>query len=70
MIHLTKINGEPIMVNADLIETITANPDTVIQFTNGKTIILLESPDEVRRKVIEFRREILAGPQVTTKNEE
>ena len=70
MIYLTKINGEPIMVNADLIETVTTTPDTVIQLTNGKTIILLESPDEIRRKVIEFRREILAGPQLLTQNEE
>jgi flagellar protein FlbD len=61
MISLTKINGEKVMLNSDLIETITKNHDTIIQLTDGKRFMVLESPEEVREKVIEFRRRIFQG---------
>ena len=35
-------------------------PDTVISLTTGQKFVVLESADEVIRRVIEFRREILA----------
>ena len=37
-------------------------PDTVISLTNGQKFVVLETSDEVIRKVIEFRREISRGP--------
>ena len=65
MIHLTRINHVPLVLNSDTIEHIDLTPDTVISLTNGQKFVVLESSDEVIRKVIEFRREIyrgLAGP--------
>jgi flagellar protein FlbD len=60
MIHLTRINRTPLVLNADLIEHIETTPDTVISLTNGQKFVVLESTDEVVRKVIAFRREIQA----------
>jgi flagellar protein FlbD len=46
-----------------LIEHLEATPDTVISMINGQKFVVLESSDDVIRKVIEFRREILkSGP--------
>ncbi len=60
MIHLTRINRVPLVLNSDLIEHIEATPDTVISLTNGQKFVVLESVDEVIGKVIEFRRAIHA----------
>ncbi len=63
MIRLTRINHVPLVLNADLIEHLETTPDTVISMTNGQKFVVLESSDDVIRKVIEFRREILkSGP--------
>jgi flagellar protein FlbD len=59
MIHLTRINHAPLVLNSDLIEHIEATPDTVITLTNAQKMMVLESADEVIQRVIEFRRCIL-----------
>ena len=64
MIHLTRINHVPLVLNADLIEHVETTPDTVISMTNGQKFVVLESADEVVRRVIEFRRAILARTAV------
>ncbi len=61
MIRLTRINHIPLVLNADLIEHIEATPDTVISLTNGQKFVVLESTDDVIRKVVEFRQEISSG---------
>lgn len=63
MIHLTRLNRAPVIINADLIEHIDANPDTVISTTNGQKFMVLESSEEVVRRVIEYRRAILTAPE-------
>ncbi|MBX5465401.1 MAG: flagellar FlbD family protein [Clostridia bacterium] len=63
MIWLTRLNGDELVVNADMIETVEATPDTVITLANGHRWIVAESPDEVIRRVVAYRREIAAGPR-------
>lgn len=58
MIRLTRINHVALVLNSDLIEHIETTPDTVISLTNGQTFVVLEPPEEVIRRVIEFRRAI------------
>lgn len=58
MIHLTRLNHVPLVLNSDLIEHIETTPDTVISLTGGQTFIVREAADEVIRRVIEFRRAI------------
>jgi flagellar protein FlbD len=56
MIHLTRINRSPLVLNSDLIEHIEVTPDTVISLTTGQKFMVLESSDEVVERVKEFRR--------------
>jgi len=58
MISVTRLNGKPIVVNADLIRTVESNPDTTIQFVNGERIVVRESVDEVVRRTIEYGRHL------------
>jgi flagellar protein FlbD len=68
MIHLTRLNHRPLVLNADLIESIEATPDTMISLTTGQKLVVLEPAEEVVRRVVEFRRAIysaiLAGPYI------
>jgi flagellar protein FlbD len=61
MIHLTRINHIPLVLNSDVIEHIEITPDTVISLTNGQKFVVLETSDEVVRKIVEFRREVFRG---------
>ncbi|HEY4361510.1 MAG TPA: flagellar FlbD family protein [Bryobacteraceae bacterium] len=66
MIHVTRINRVPLVLNSDLIEHMESAPDTIISLTNGQKFMVLESADEVINRVIAFRRKILAqGPCAT-----
>ncbi len=58
MITLTKLRGEEFVLNSDLIETVTENPDTTIVLTNGNVLIVREPMEEVVRKVMEFRKQV------------
>jgi len=58
MIQLTRLNRLPLVLNADLIETIEVTPDTVISLTTGQKLVVQESAEEVVRRVVEFRRAI------------
>ena len=61
MIRLTRLNSHALTVNSDLIKFIENAPDTMLTLTNGEKIVVRESADEVVRKVVEFRRAVLAG---------
>jgi flagellar protein FlbD len=61
MILLTRLNNRPFTVNSDLIKFIEQSPDTVITLLNGEKLLVLESAEEVRNRVVEFRRTILHG---------
>ncbi len=57
MIELNKLNGMSIFVNPDLIRAVESTPDTVINFTDGETILVRNSPQEIVQKIISFRRQ-------------
>ncbi len=58
MIALTRLNNQPITVNADLIETLESTPDTVVTLTSGNKLIVRDSPDEIAAKIVEYKRRI------------
>ena len=58
MIALTRLNSLSIMVNADLIETLEATPDTVVTLTSGNKFVVRDSPQEIQAKIIEYKRRI------------
>jgi flagellar protein FlbD len=59
VILLTQLNDNAVHVNADLIETIESTPDTVITLTNGKKLLVRETPDEVVARVVSFKQAML-----------
>lgn len=56
VIELTRINHSCLILNSDLIEHVQATPDTVITLTNGHNYLVLEPPETVVDKMIEYRR--------------
>ncbi|MEO2049172.1 MAG: flagellar FlbD family protein [Pirellulales bacterium] len=56
MIKLTRLNGEPFILNADLIKYVEQRPDTYITLTTDERIVVTESPDEVMRRTIDYQR--------------
>lgn len=57
MVQLTKLNGSPVFVNPDLIRWIEPSPDTLLAFADGERLMVRESPEFVRARFLEFRRE-------------
>ena len=72
MIHLTRLNNQPLVVNADLIKFIENAPDTVITLLTGDKIVVRESVDEVLKRVAEFHERFLrrVAPTITFENGE
>lgn len=58
MITVTRLNGKRLVVNAELIRTVEANPDTTITLINGDHIIVAESMDQVVERAIEYGRSL------------
>jgi len=56
MIKVTRLNNSVIVINDDLIEFVESSPDTIISLTDGKKIMVKESPDEIIERVADFRR--------------
>ncbi len=58
MIRLTRLNNTELIVNADLIKFVEQAPDTVITLTSGDKIVVRESPEQVVKLVVDFRRSV------------
>ncbi len=58
MIVVKKINQQEIMVNPELIQTIEFSPHAVMSLTTGEKVIVDETPDDIMRKIIEYKRAI------------
>lgn len=63
MIKVTRLDHSELVVNAELIETIEATPDTVITLTGGKKLVVSEDVEEVVRRVMEYRRHAYGSQQ-------
>lgn len=64
MISLKRINKEAFMVNCDLIEFIEETPDTVISMVSGRKLVVNESGEEIKRLVIEYKRQIFCASRL------
>ena len=65
MIRLTRLNGNPITLNSDLIKFVENAPDTVITLVSGEKMVVKETSEEVMQRVVEFRRLVLSGLKLT-----
>jgi flagellar protein FlbD len=58
MITVTRLNGKPFVINADLIKVVEENPDTTLRLTTGDTLIVRESMKEVVELAIDYGRSL------------
>jgi len=64
VIPIRILNGSTLYINAELVETLTAVPDTVITLTTGRKILTRTSPEEILAAVLDYRRRIHQAPIV------
>ena len=61
VIQLIRLNGQPVMVNCDLIEALEETPDTVVTLTSGNKLIVRDRMADIQQKIVDFKRKIY-GP--------
>ncbi len=59
MIWVTRLRGQSIVLNADLIESVESTPDTVITMIDGRKYMVEESPELVVERVVQYRAALL-----------
>ena len=58
MIQVTRLNGLPVVINAELIKFVEATPDTLISLTTGEKIMVKEPVDVVAGLATRYRHQI------------
>jgi flagellar protein FlbD len=61
MIEVTRLNGNPMVLNSDLIKSAEASPDTMLTLINGEKLIVREECVEVVERVLAYRARLLAA---------
>ncbi len=56
MIYLTRLNGEKVILNIDLIEYMEKTPDTVVTLVTGKKFVVREPVHEIWEEVVQEKR--------------
>lgn len=60
LILVHRLRGEPMVLNADLIESIEATPDTIITMVDGRKVVVSDGTDAIVDRIRMFRAQILA----------
>ncbi|MES2745221.1 MAG: flagellar FlbD family protein [Bdellovibrionota bacterium] len=63
MILLTKLNHQKILINLETIKYIESVPDTLLFFTNGDSIMVLEDIETVSKAVLNYQVSIFQKSQ-------
>jgi flagellar protein FlbD len=58
MIRLTRLNGQPFVINAEKIRFVESTPDTVVCCDTGEKLMVKETLQEVMQRAIEYARVI------------
>ncbi|MCK8823545.1 flagellar FlbD family protein [Fuchsiella alkaliacetigena] len=58
LIEVTKLNGTPLVINAELIELVETTPDTVVSLTSGRKIVVQEDAASIVERVVDYKQEI------------
>ncbi|MDR1558094.1 MAG: flagellar FlbD family protein [Clostridiales bacterium] len=66
MIRITKLNGQKLTINCELIQAIEETPDTTITMTTGDKYIAVESIDEINRQVVAYKQGIYGSSMINT----
>ena len=66
MIKLTRLDGEPFVLNAELIRYIERRPDTFVTLTSGDRIVVSETMDEVVERAVQYQQQKHFMPMPST----
>jgi flagellar protein FlbD len=55
MVPVTRLNGQEVYVNADLILFLEKSPETILTLQSGKKITVKESIPQIIEKIVEFK---------------
>ncbi len=69
MIKLTKLNGQIEVVNAELIESAEATPDTIVRLTTGRKLVVKDSIDDFIAKVVSYKKSVAAKISVVERTQ-
>jgi flagellar protein FlbD len=58
MIVVHRLNGSEFVINDHHIETLEANPDTVITLMNEKKYVVKETTEEIINMIIAYERQV------------
>ena len=61
MIKLTRLNGEEIYINSDLIEKIEEKADTMITMNSQMQYVVKEKIIDINNRIISFKKNIFSG---------
>ena len=62
MIKVTRLNDSVLIINADMIQSLKAIPETVITFTNNDKIMVKEPIEEVSQRIVYYHRDVYSTP--------
>jgi flagellar protein FlbD len=62
MIKLTRLNGQEMIINADLIELIEARPDTIVTMNTGEKYIVREAVDDIIARISRYKQSLSQPP--------
>jgi flagellar protein FlbD len=65
MIKVTRFNNSVLLINAENIQSVEANPDTLITFINRDRLLVKEPVAEVTHRIVEYRRVLQAPAEYT-----
>jgi len=55
MIPVTRLNGQEVYVNADLILFLESSPETILTLENGKKVTVKETIPQVVDQIVKFK---------------
>lgn len=61
MIKVSRLNKEQFYVNCELIEFMEETPDTILSMMSGRKVVVLETPEQVRDLIIQYKQSVLSG---------
>ena len=61
MIVVTRLDHSEFVLNAEFVQSVESTPDTHIVLFNGHSFVVLESRDEVVRRILEYRKTVYGG---------
>lgn len=62
MIKLTRLDGREFVLNCDLIESLEANPNTVLSLRTEKKILVKETINEIIERIVTYKQTIYTTP--------